>query len=381
MSKVVVLECSSYEPERIYKKLSYGLSLLGGIESIIPIDKKVLLKPNLLVGIHPDKAATTHPAVFDAVARIIKETGYNVSYGDSPGFGNPDKVANKCGLKEVAEKYDIPLADFVNGDKISYPDGTVSKQFDIAQAVLDTDAIINLPKMKSHAFQRITGAVKNPFGCVVGFNKPAMHARFPNAYIFAEMLMDLTKLLPLNLHIMDGIVAMEGNGPRNGTPTKMNVLLLSTDAVALDAVFCKLVDLNPALIPTNTFGEQHGIGTYHDIELLGDDITPLINKSFDIDRGPVKDSYKMSLKWFRKHLLRRPYIIEEDCKKCGVCVEVCPVESKAVDFKNQDKTKPPIYKYDQCIRCYCCQEMCPFSAIKVKTPVLGKVLYGLKLLK
>lgn len=380
MSKVIVLKCEEYNSDTIYEKLSWALEQLGGLESIIPPHKKTLLKPNMLVATAKENAATTHPAVFEAVARIFKEREYKVTFGDSPGYGNPERVAKKTGILDVANKYDIPIADFVNGKKESFPDGSVCKQFDIANGILEADAIVNLPKMKSHALQRITGAIKNPFGAVIGFNKGAMHSRFTNAYNFAEMIVDLNNYLNVDLHIMDGIIAMEGNGPRNGNPVHMNVLLVSTDPVALDTVFCKLIDINHALIPAITFGQMYGLGSHDDVEIIGEDIIPLINKDFDIERVELKKEDSMKLK-FLTSVIRKPVINEDTCKKCGICVEVCPLEEKALSFKNGDKTIPPVYDYKKCIRCYCCQEMCPYDVISVKTPTLGKILYGLKLLK
>ena len=79
--------------------------------------------------------------------------------------------------------------------------------------------------------------------------------------------------------------------------------------------------------------------------------------------------------------IRKPFIVKDVCQKCGICVEVCPLEEKALSFKNNDKTNPPLYDYNKCIRCYCCQEMCPYKAIKTKTPVIGRIVYGLKLFK
>lgn len=380
MSQVVVLKCEDYDIEKVYSVISKGLEMLGGIESIIPVDKKVLLKPNLVVPILKEAAATTHPIIMEAIIMILIEKGYSVKYGDSPGYGSPLKAAKKAGLKDVADKYEIELADFVNGEKIAYPEGKIAKQFDIANAILETDAIINLPKMKSHALQRITGAIKNPFGAVIGFNKGAMHGRFNNAYNFAEMIIDLNNYLKVNLHIMDGIIAMEGNGPRNGDPVKMNVILLSTDPVALDTVFCKLVNVDYKKIPLITYGQEYGLGFYDDLEILGDDIEDLINLKFKVERTTIKHIEKTKFTLLRKYVVKKPYIISNLCKKCGVCVEVCPVKGKAVNWKEGNKTIPPVYDYDKCIRCYCCQEMCPHKAIDVKTPPIGKIIYGLKLM-
>ena len=69
------------------------------------------------------------------------------------------------------------------------------------------------------------------------------------------------------------------------------------------------------------------------------------------------------------------YVIDPKlCVKCGVCVDSCPVEGKAVQFKDGNKKNPPEYAYDKCIRCYCCQELCPYKAISVKQPLFGKIL-------
>jgi len=381
MSKVVVLRCEKYDLELIYPKIKWAIDQLGGIEKIIPRGKKILVNPNILIGTDKDNAVTTHPVVFEAIVKLLIEHEYYVTYGDSPGYGNPDKVAKKAGLKEVGDRYNLKLADFSNGKTESFPEGVVSKQFEIANAVLDTDAIVNVAKMKSHALQRITGAIKNPFGCVVGFNKGLMHGRFSNAYNFAEMLIDLNNYLKVDLHILDGVVAMEGNGPRNGTPTKMNVIMVSTDPVAIDTLFCKMIDLNPFIIPTITYGQKYGLGSYENIEVIGEPVDSFINKDFNIKRDTIKKSEASSLRFLRKYVLRRPYIQESICKKCGICVEVCPVVEKAVFFKDNDKSNPPIYDYNKCIRCYCCQEMCPYHVIKTKTPIIGKVIYGLKILK
>ncbi len=380
MSKVAVIRCESYDMKQVFEKINHAIIELGGIDSFIPKGKRVLLKPNLVVGIEPDKAVTTHPVVFEAVLKIMIDNGYDVFYGDSPGIGNPEKAAQKAGLKAVADKYDIPFGDFSKGRKVEI-NGQATTNFDIVNAVFDSDAIINLPKMKSHALQRITGAVKNPFGCVLGFNKAKMHARFQNAYSFAEMLIDLDLYLNINLHIMDGIVAMEGNGPRNGDPTPMNVILISKDPVALDAVFARMVDLDPEILPTITYGEKYGLGSYHNIEIIGEDVKSFINKSFNIPKSKINKVEKSKFTLISKYILRKPYILTKKCKKCGVCVEVCPLDEKALSFKDGDKSNPPIYDYTKCIRCYCCQEMCPHHSIKTKTPMIGKVVYGLKLMK
>ena len=187
------------------------------------------------------------------------------------------------------------------------------------------------------------------------------------------MLVDLNLLIKPKFFVMDGITAMEGNGPGSGDPKNMNVLLFSDDPVAMDSVFCRLIDLNPDFVPTVTFGDESGLGQKDDIEIIGEPLKSFIDNTFRVQRIPIKDeSFRMSFVPKIKNLIiRRPYIEKDKCIKCGICVDTCPLKEKAVYFKNDKKDIPPVYNYHRCIRCYCCQEMCPQKAIKVKTPLLG----------
>ena len=197
------------------------------------------MKPNILTGVAPEAAVTTHPSVFAAVARILIESGAQVSYGDSPGFGKPADALTKCGLTPVARTLRLAtLQDFERGQSCQNPEGVIGKSFDLANGCLEADGIVSLPKMKTHQLTRVTGAIKNQFGCVYGLNKAAFHMKVPNQVHFSKLLVDLNKMLPMRLFIMDGIVAMEGNGPRSGIPVQMNCLIVSTDPIALDATFC-----------------------------------------------------------------------------------------------------------------------------------------------
>ena len=182
------------------------------------------------------------------------------------------------------------------------------KEFDFCKEVVESDAIINVCKMKTHALERITGAVKNVYGFICGLKKAAGHVKFPNDTVFARMLADIHRCTHPRLHIMDGIIAMEGNGPGAGTPTPMNVLLVSTDPVALDTVYCYLINLDPEAVPTNSQGCRMGIGTdieeEIDIILDGRHITKdelfktYGNGAFDVGREKPKNTFLMKYSGF-----------------------------------------------------------------------------------
>lgn len=385
-SKVAIIYCEDYESENVIKALKTGIELLGGIEKFFKKEEKLVLKPNLLVKASPEKCVTTHPAVFGGMIEILQEAGYKrIGYGDSPGnpIGGVEKTAEGSGLKQEADKYGIPLENFSEGVFVEFPEGNVSKGFTVCKGALEADAIINICKMKTHQLERITGAVKNTFGCVYGINKAAFHAKYPDSVSFGKMIVDLNLLIKPRLHVMDGVMAMEGNGPQSGTPVSMKVILVSEDPVAMDSLFCKLVNLKPELVPTNLYGQNYGAGNmdFDKIEILTEDgVTELEevirkygNKEYDVYRGVTEESQMKILKPFVSLLKKKPYIIKEKCISCGICVESCPIGEKALKF-NGKKTKGsiPKYNYKNCICCYCCQEMCPQKAIGVKIPAIAK---------
>ena len=378
MSKVVLIRCDSYDSAEVNEAVKKGVALLGGVDRFAKKGEKILLKVNLLVGEAPAKCVTTHPAVFRAVGELFKTTGAQVWYGDSPAFGSTAGAAKKSEFVGPAAEAGIELREFQEGEEVVFAQGKQNKKFVIAKAVLESDGVISLPKLKAHGFQKFTGSIKNQFGCIPGLLKGEFHVRVPDALDFAKMLVDLDTFVHPRLYIMDGIIAMEGNGPRGGTPKKMNVLLFSEDPIALDATVCRMINLDPDLVPTVKYGTEsgRGVSALNAIELAGDAFDQFRANSFDIDRSPLKP-YKPRgvMKFFSNALVPKPVINKTKCTKCGTCVKVCPVNPKAVDWVNGDNSRPPVHQYAICIRCYCCQELCPEKAIDLKKPVLRR-LFG-----
>ena len=375
-SKVVLLPCREYDEEKIYMLLKQGLDFLGGVETLIPKDAKILLKPNLLKKAEVEKAVITHPVVVGAFAGILRENEYeNIVLADSCGHGTTQVVIRGTGMDTYLEKYHIPAVDYSEGVKTAYPQGVQAKEFILPKELLEQDCVISLSKMKTHALERITGAVKNSYGFVYGFHKAKGHTQYPSADSFARMLIDLNKCVAPKLYVMDGIVAMEGNGPGSGDPVSMNVLLMSTDPVALDSVFSRLVYLKPEMVPTNYHGEKMGLGTWKEEEItlltpdgeisMAEAVKKYGNPDFNVDRTEVRNNIWTRMAGALNIFQKKPYIEADKCVRCGICVQSCPVPGKAVDFR-KGKDKSPVYDYKKCIRCFCCQEMCPKKAIKVK---------------
>jgi uncharacterized protein (DUF362 family)/Pyruvate/2-oxoacid:ferredoxin oxidoreductase delta subunit len=376
-SRVALVRCSSYDEQTVASAVLKGMQLLGGMDQFIHPNEKVLLKPNVLVGDTPEKLVSPHPTVFKAVAQLAQAVTKNVSYGDSSGMGKPSGQMRKPGFTEVAQSLGIPLADFENGREVHFTESPFIKQFTLVNGVLDADGVISIAKFKTHQLTRVTGAVKNQFGCVPGLLKPEFHIKLPNPLDFGKMLVCLTLYIRPRLYVMDGITAMEGNGPRGGTARQMNVLLFSADPIALDATMCRMIELDPKFVPTMQPGRDWGLGTYlaEEIDLVGDPLESFVNPSFNVVRAPVRPVTNSTVvPFFRNLVSPRPVIDLSRCNKCGTCVKHCPAQPKAVDWHDGDKSKSPTYKYERCIRCFCCQELCPELAISVKTPLIGQLL-------
>jgi uncharacterized protein (DUF362 family)/Pyruvate/2-oxoacid:ferredoxin oxidoreductase delta subunit len=377
-STVAIVTCDSYEESAVLQACRRGLELLGGPAAFFKPGERIVLKPNVLFGNDPERCITTHPSVFKAVASLLLQAGVKLSYGDSPGGVLPIPYnMEKAQLAAAARQLGIELADFDKGEWVSFPRGLSSKKLLLANAIRAHDGLVSLPKLKTHGLVRLTGAVKNQYGCVPGMTKGECHARFPDVFDFSRLLVDITACIRPRLYVMDAIMAMEGNGPHHGTPAKVGVLLLSADPVALDATACRIVNLDPGIVPTNPLGQAAGLGSADSaaIRIVGEEIEKVRVPTFKVVRQNVPRLPQGRLMRVLKNLTTpRPRITAATCTRCGMCIKVCPIEPKAVDWAGGQRKKPPVYNYTNCIRCFCCQEMCPAGAIRIKTPLLRLLL-------
>lgn len=271
--RVSIVSCPDYAFERVLTSVKKSIDLLGGLQHFVKSGDRVLIKPNLLSGRPPEKAVTTHPSVVKATIQLVKEAGGIPLLGDSPGGGNLLKVAEKTGIKEVAEEMGCPLVEFTETCEVEATEGRTFKKLQVAKAAMDADVIISLPKVKTHGLTLLTLGIKNMFGCVPGmFRKTQWHLNAgANPKYFAEMLVDLYGIIRPELTLVDGIVAMEGNGPNMGNPRHLGLLFAGVDCVALDAVITEVLSLPVQEVMTTKIAMAKGLGTgeFEQIEVLG----------------------------------------------------------------------------------------------------------------
>lgn len=380
MADVSLIKCSDYDRGVVEEAVRQAVDLLGGISSMINPGERVLIKPNLLHMTAPERAITTHPSVVAAVIRLVKEAGGIPLVGDSSGVPLYERVLRNTGIGALAEEMGVETPSFTADPvEVENKEGVQVKRLLLSRPAVEADKIISVSKLKTHGQVYFTGAIKNQFGCIPGLLKAQYHYRFPTRDVFSAMLLDINRYLKprLVLAIMDGIVAMEGNGPSGGNPRDVGVILAGKDLAAVDVVACRVVNIDPMTVPTNRLAYETGYsdGSIDDINVLGASVEDVIVRDFERLRvvgsiGRVLPLPAFLARRVSDSLVPKPAPDKKLCTLCGVCVEVCPAVPKAIELVDG----AIVIDYKKCIRCYCCQEMCPSAAMKLRSGLLARLL-------
>jgi len=338
---------------------------------------RVLLKPNLLAPARPEKAMLTHPMVVRAVAEYVVEKGARPQISDSPAVGGFEKVLKESGIKDALNGMDVELKEFT--ESLTVETGEPFRKLEIARDVLEADLIINIPKLKTHTQMLLTLGIKNLFGCVVGVKKPEWHFRAGvDRELFAKLLVQVYLAVKPRLTILDGILAMEGQGPgKRGTPRELGLIMASKNTAALDHTVCKILGIPPDEVLTNKICREFGL--FKEDETALDGPLPFI-RDFALPRmTPLVFGPPRLHGFLRGHIVQRPAADEGICKGCGECWKYCP--AGAITMTGARGRRKLRFDYDKCIRCYCCIEVCPHAALYAKETLPGKFLKQIVRLK
>ena len=376
---VAVVRCKTYDVEAVKPALEEAVNAVNGLDFVMP-GMKIIIKPNLVSFKKPDAAATTHPALLEALVEMLLARGADVTIGGSPGGPHSlpllNRVYTATGMDRV-EKLGAKLNRNMNEKTVDFPEGKVLKNFTYTEYLDEADAIIDFCKLKSHGMLGMSAAVKNLFGTIPGLKKPEVHYKFQNDAEFADMLVDLNEYFKPRLAICDAVVGMEGNGPTAGTPRQIGAIIASKSTYYADVVGAELIGMNIDGLPTLQAAYERGFApassknlrVYGDIRALTVDdfkAPPVRGLSF-MRKGNV-------LHFISKAALEhKPTLKKRLCVGCGECARMCP--AKAIEMKN----KKPHINREKCIRCFCCQEFCPRAAMVAHRPLAAKVLNKLKL--
>jgi uncharacterized protein (DUF362 family)/Pyruvate/2-oxoacid:ferredoxin oxidoreductase delta subunit len=377
MALISLQKCPEYDNKILKDKILAGLRQIEFDPANFK-NKRVCLKPNLLMPMNPDRGVTTHPEIFRAVAQIVHDYTNNIVLIESPNFFPLKSTIKKAGLAEIVDELGIEVADINVTQTLKFDLAHRYKHIDISQAFFDVDYIINMPKLKSHGFTHYTGAVKNLFGAMPGLSKSRMHMRAPTQMEFSEFLLDLYGGL-LNgfekpkkfIHIMDAVVGMEGEGPGpSGKPKKIGAVIVGDDAVALDYVAVNLVGLELKKVFTITEGFKRGYGAKSpdDVHVTGESLEDMRITDFKAPRTTMSGGviWPVTSPTIKNLFVEKPVPRADACTLCYNCMKVCPAGA----ISKADEAKIPRYNYRKCIRCFCCMETCPEAAIDLKKGIL-----------
>jgi uncharacterized protein (DUF362 family) len=357
MAQVSIIKCPNYVQDNVDKAI---VKVLNSLNIEFKKDDKVMLKPNMLMAKKPEFCVSTHPAILEAVCKILKNAGCEIMIAESSGW-NTDNAFTVSGIRAVAERYDAKIIilekERIINKKI---DGKVLKSLKSADIMDFPDYIINLPKMKTHGLMKITGAVKNIFGLVPGTTKPVYHVKGNTEELFAELLLDIYEYYKpkIKVNIMDAIIGMEGEGPGNGTPKNTGMVIASTDAFALDIVQAKIMGFDIEEMPYLKAGKKRGYN--YDTEIIGDfSKTPLITYVPSGNQKLIENIISSAKSYLFKPKPLIPEVDKSKCVKCSICAKNCPVKCISME-------PYPTFDRKICIKCYCCHEHCPEGAIFLK---------------
>jgi uncharacterized protein (DUF362 family) len=244
-----------------------ALDLLGGIRRFVKAGDDVVLKPNVVfqpgfgdetgwVGAkkqsRPDMV--TDVRIVDEVARQVRGAARcRVTCAE----GSPlrlNEMFDFLGYREAAERRGMPLVNVDEAERRTVKvDGHGRAEYRLPAVTQDASVVVNLPAMKTHTLGGVTLGMKNLFG-LLPMPKADFHDRLP------EVLGDLVRIRKPDLTIVDGLVAMEGDGPLWGSPVPMGVVVAGRDMLAVDAVCTALMGFEPARVDALRLGAARGLG-------------------------------------------------------------------------------------------------------------------------
>jgi len=252
---------------------AFGEALrLAGLGDLIPRGGTVLLKPNQ----HGGYGFTSPDVLREAALWAFSQGAGEVWIGDGPVWSLHDEGVQeyftRSGLLQACADSGATPIDFHAGEyRVIKPDSPVLPEtIGFSEYVYEADVVINLPLMKTHFNTLVTMGIKNLKGCLRPIDKKTLHEMELH-----HAIAEVARLIQpeITATVLDATIAYEGMGPGSATPVDMGLFVASTDFVALDAVACDLMGIDPAQVRLIRFCAERGIGEMdlEKIQVVGED--------------------------------------------------------------------------------------------------------------
>jgi uncharacterized protein (DUF362 family)/NAD-dependent dihydropyrimidine dehydrogenase PreA subunit len=375
---VSAVKTQNYNLDELIPAVRTCLELIGGLSAIVKPGNKVFIKINHLPPPSPpERGIVTHPVFTEAVIVLLKEEGVAITVGDDIEEDEGDGFV-VSGYRAMGERQGVKLVNLRAGGFVEQPcGGKILKNLYMSKIVSEADVIINLPKFKTHSLTVFTGGIKNMYGVIPSGQRRRFHGQYLHSEDFSRMLVDIYAHVKPQLTIMDGIMAMEGEGPGSGKTRNLGLVLTGRDTVALDLVCGAIIGLKPADLLTTRYAGERGLGISElsRIDIVGEKFENLAVKDFKLPatfaRTAVNRAPRGPVKYLLEQISPRPRVKKKNCTACGKCVKACPTGAARMNAKTS------VLDAKLCIRCMCCHEVCRFDAIYQGRPFFGMVIYGI----
>ena len=291
VKSVVAISKGSVTPgdEEVDRLVRDVVALSGGLDGIVSKGGTVLIKPNLVAPMAQERGATTDPRICKSLVDQVREWGGRAIIAESSAIGvDTEEAFEVCGYNALREQgyevVDLKKATLVT---VPVPMGTVLKELKLPELVLQADAIISVPKMKTHDQSIATLALKN----MKGFLPDTLKKQFHTTFGVFRAVAELNTVVKPSLSIMDALVAQEGLGPVFGSPVPMGLLVAGRDPVAVDSVAALIMGIEPSLLEISKHAEELGLGVMHPrhIEVVGTTVEA-VKRCFKLASEALQDT-------------------------------------------------------------------------------------------
>lgn len=374
--------CASYDEVEAKTALLALLKAIGIDRSDIT-GRRVCVKPNLVMAKKPEFAATTHPVLLTALAKILVDWGAaSVVVADSCGgpynSASMRGVYHTCGLDVLRDIPGVTLNENFSFVGVTCP-GRRLHGCNILSPVASCEICVDFCKLKTHGLTGLSAATKNLFGIIPGVEKFSLHAANPRLDDFSAMLVDLNEMLYSRCRVIalcDGIVGMEGDGPTHGTPVAAGILLASESTYALDVAAERFIGCETPVLYLDEAASRGLVEREYD-RLDIRYVTKPAEKVRFVSPAASSNRFLKGLSGiaggrFAEFFAAKPRIDRKKCVGCGVCARSCPAHT--IEMREKNGRKMAHIQKKACIRCYCCQELCPIGAVEIhENPIIGHI--------
>jgi uncharacterized protein (DUF362 family) len=292
-----VVSIAKIKDDNIGAAVQEAIDLLGGIDKVTRGKERIMLKPNL---VSPQPEATTKPVVIKRLAEMMKKAGKDVVIGEGSAASPPFNVQGQevfrtkkkdlldkmqqftfdyLGYAELAKSLGVPLVNLHSGElvEVEVPNAFVFDKLTVHRSLAEIDLLCSVPMMKTHSLAHVTLGMKNLIGLYPGTVYQSVRGRMHDLASEVEpsgtavAIVDMVRANKLGLVVVDASMAMEGEGPTEGTLVKMDLIIAGTNPLATDMVAAKCMGFEPHEIPTFTWANKAGLkpARLEDIELRG----------------------------------------------------------------------------------------------------------------